>query len=222
MGLPENLFGIARTILRAAEEKPKANKAPFCASSDRLGWSRWNFGCFPRNHYEEPEELKLENSLTWLVHPAWYLDPLVQRCSRANHRANAPPNSCAERRCKTFPFARSCTRAGGEAAVRAANDPISSSPRLIDPEARLCARLSNRKRRRNSKPMARIGKARFAVQGTSFTRTRRSRSDWRTAGVRGYQEGGSISLFKPRSRPFMSARPNIKNRPPFDLPPRWG
>ena len=66
-GFNSTLFGIARTLLRAAEEKPKPNK-------DRLrefgqaGLESLEFQLFSEEPiYDDFEQLKLANSLTWLA-----------------------------------------------------------------------------------------------------------------------------------------------------------
>src|SRR6266545_2552221 len=78
-GFNSTLFGVARTLLRAAEEKPKPN-------SDRLrefaeaGLPSLEFQLFSEEPiYDDFEQLKLADSLTWLAGHLGYTHELVQR-----------------------------------------------------------------------------------------------------------------------------------------------
>src|SRR5204863_7758376 len=78
-GLQSDLFGIARTLLRAAAEKPKPN-------SERLrefgeaGLASLEFQLFSEKPiYDDLEQLTLADSLTFLTGKLGYSDPLVQQ-----------------------------------------------------------------------------------------------------------------------------------------------
>ena len=219
-GFAGNLFGIARTILRATEEKPKANK-------DRLrefgqaGLESLEFRLFSEEPiYEDLEELKLENSLTWLVTQLGYSNPLVQKVLADK----SPRERAAElvRGTKVQDVSvRKQLYTGGEAAVRAAKDPMIELARLIDPEARAVRKILESETEAKQQAHARIGKARFAVQGTSGYPDATFTLRLAYGAVKGYQEGGKHIPSQTTIAGLYERAAEHNHRPPFDLPARW-
>src|ERR1041385_8316720 len=78
-GFNSTLFSIARTLLRAADEKAKPN-AERLREFGQAGLESMEFQLFSAEPiYDDFEQLKLANSLTWLATHLAYSNPLVQK-----------------------------------------------------------------------------------------------------------------------------------------------
>src|SRR5438045_651548 len=78
-GLHSDLFGIARTLLRAADEKPKPNPERLREFGE-AGLASLEFQLFSEKPiYDDLEQLTLADSLTFLVGKLGHSDPLVQK-----------------------------------------------------------------------------------------------------------------------------------------------
>src|SRR5205085_12452212 len=78
-GFNTTLFEIARTLLRAAEErqKPNGERLREYRDSSKQSLELELFSDEPL--YDDYEEVKLADSLTWLAEQFGYTDPLVQQ-----------------------------------------------------------------------------------------------------------------------------------------------
>src|SRR5438270_3567664 len=78
-GFYSDLFGIARTLLRAADEKPKPNPERLREFGE-AGLASLEFQLFSEKPiYDDLEQLTLADSLSFLAGKLGYMDPLVQK-----------------------------------------------------------------------------------------------------------------------------------------------
>ncbi|MFO1498384.1 MAG: S46 family peptidase [Verrucomicrobiota bacterium] len=219
-GFSGNLFEIARTLLRAAEEKPKPNK-------DRLrefgqaGLESLEFQLFSEEPiYDDLEQLKLENSLTWLVTQLGYSNDLVQKVLAGKSPRERATDLVLGSKVKDVAVRKKLYQEG-KAAVDGAKDPMIELARLIDAEARAVRKVVETHNEAKQQAHAQIGKARFAVQGTSTYPDATFTLRLAYGVVKGYEESGKGISFQTDFGGLYARAAEHHNQPPFDLPPRW-
>ena len=219
-GFYSDLFGIARTLLRAADEKPKPN-------SERLrefgeaGLASLEFQLFSEKPiYDDLEQLTLADSLTFLAGKLGYTDPLVQKVL-----AGKPPQERASdlvRGTKLRDVAfRKKLYSEGQSAVDAARDPMIELARLIDADARAVRKSIETQSEAKQQAHAQISKARFAIEGTSTYPDATFTLRLAYGAVKGYEENGAQIPFQTALEGLYQRGEEHQNQPPFDIPPRW-
>ena len=219
-GFYSDLFVIARTLLRAADEKPKPN-------SERLrefgeaGLASLEFQLFSEKPiYDDLEQLTLADSLTFLAGKLGYTDPLVQKVL-----AGKPPQERASdlvRGTKLRDVAfRKKLYSEGQSAVDAARDPMIELARLIDADARAVRKSIETQSEAKQQAHAQISKARFAIEGTSTYPDATFTLRLAYGAVKGYEENGAQIPFQTTLEGLYQRGEEHQNQPPFDIPPRW-
>jgi hypothetical protein len=214
------LFGIARTLLRAAEERPKPNTERLREFGD-AGRESLEFQLFSDAPiYEDLERLTLADSMEWLVVNLGYENALVQRVLAGQSPRQRAAELVQGTRVKSVDF-RKQLYAGGKAAVDAARDPMIELARSIDAEARTGRKILEAQGEAKQQAHARIAQARFAVEGTSHypDATFTLRLSFGT--VKGYEENGKPVPFQTTFAGLYQRSAEHGNRPPFDVPERW-
>jgi hypothetical protein len=128
-------FGIARTLLRAAEEKPKpAGKRLSEFAPARL--PSLEFALFSDEpHYDDFETIKLADSLTMLASQYGSDDELVKKVLAGQSPRERAYELVRATKVKEIDFRKKLYE-GGKAAVDAAKDPMVELARLVDDKAR--------------------------------------------------------------------------------------
>jgi hypothetical protein len=216
-----HLFGIARTLLRAADERPKPN-------GDRLNEFRdsnlesLQFQLFSEEPiYEDYELLRLADSLTYMAEQLGFDHPLAQRILAGKSPRERATELIHGTKLKDV-AARKKLWDGGKAAVDAANDPMIALARSIDPEARkLRKALESDVSEVKQQAYAQIAKAKYAVEGASTYPDATFTLRLAFGRVLGYEENGQkIAPITTFAGLFERSKEH-HNQPPFDLPPRW-
>ena len=219
-GFNSTLFDIAHTIARAVEEKPKPNGERLREFRDS-NLESLEFQLFsPEPLYDDFEQLKLADSLTWLVEQLSDSDPLVQKIlagksprDRASELVRGTKLKDVELRKKLY--------AGTPADVDAAHDPMIELAKLIDPEAREIRKIVEAQDEIKQQAHAKITQTRLALEKTTPYPDATFTLRLAFGAVKGYEENG-------RSIPFQTTFAGLYERaaehhyqPPFDLPQRW-
>ncbi|HTC54301.1 MAG TPA: S46 family peptidase [Steroidobacteraceae bacterium] len=217
-GFDSQLFSYARTLVRAAEERPKANE-------DRL--REYTDGALPRLEqmlradipiYTSLEELTLSFGLTRMREFLGPDYPLVHQLFAQNSPEALAARLIAKTRLAD-PIVRMQLWRGGAAAVNASRDPMIELARSVDPASR---QLRKRYEDEVDAPMqlasAEIARARFAASGVTQSPDANFTLRLSTGTVQGWHEGeASIAPFTQLREMF--ARAN--GYEPFELPKRW-
>ena len=214
------LFSIARRLLRAGEEFPKANgdRLREFRESGRPSLELSLFSEMPI--YDDYEQLVLGDSLTWLAEQLGYSNDLVQKVLAGK----APRQRAAElvlgTKVKDVALRKKLYKEG-RSAVDAANDPMIELARLIDPEARRVRKIVETQDEIKQQAQAQIGKARFALEGTSTYPDATFTLRLAFGVVKGYEEAGKHVPFETTMAGLYERSAEQKNHEPFDLPERW-
>ena len=219
-GFNSALFDIARTIARAVEEKAKP-------SGERLREFRdSNLESLElRLFSEEPlyndfEQVKLADSLTWLVKQLGYSNPLVQRVLAGKSPRNRAAELVSGTKLQDVAV-RKRLYAGTMAEVEAAHDPMIELAKLIDPEARAVRKILEAQHEVARQAHARIAEAMFALEKTGSYPDATFTLRLAFGTVEGYEENGQRISFQTTFAGLYERAAAHHQKPPFDLPQRW-
>ncbi len=110
---------------------------------------------------------------------------------------------------------------GGASAVSAAGDPMIELARLLDTEARALRKVSEAQTETKQQAHAAIARARNALLGTAGYPDATFTLRLSFGSVKGYhEEGKAVPAFTTIGELFARVG-EMKNQPPFDLPPQW-
>jgi thioesterase domain-containing protein len=214
------LFTIARTLVRAAAEKPKPNGQRLREFADARLASLEHQLFSDEPIYPDYETVKLADSLTFLAtqRPG---DELVQKVlagksprERAYELVSRSKLADVEVRKKLYE--------GGQKAVDASDDSMIALAKLVDPASRKVrevfeTEIDEPKRQ----AYAQIARARYAVEGTNTYPDATFTLRLAYGTVKGYEEDGKkVPPFTDFAGMYAWSKEH-NNTPPFDLPPRW-
>jgi len=214
-------FSIARTLLRAAEEKPKPNgeRLREFADSNLAPLELRLFSEEPI--YNDFEILKLTDSLTFLAEQMGYNDPLVQKVldgkspqQRAYDLVSGTKLNDVKERKRLYE--------GGQKAVDESTDPMIALARLVDPAARAVRKIMETQVDEvKRQAYAKIAKAKFAVEGTDTYPDATFTLRLAFGEVKGYQQEGQAIPSQTDMAGLYQRAEEHHNQFPFNLPPRW-
>ena len=214
------LFGIARTLLRAGVERPKPNGDRLREFNEAARESLELELFSDKPIYTDLEELKLTDSLTYLAEEMGVSSPLVQKVL-----AGKSPNARAVElvqgtKVRDVAFRKKLYE-GGQAAVDAANDPMIALAKSVDEEARALRTIIEAQGEAKQQSHARIGKARFALEGTGSYPDATFTLRLAFGTVKGFEEGGRQIPAHTTIAGLYERAAEQEYRPPFDLLKSW-
>ena len=220
-GMMSDLFGLARTLVRAAEEKakPQSDRLREFIDSNKEPLELELFSEEPL--YEGFEIVKLADSLTFLAGELGFNDPLVVKVL-----AGKSPQARAAELVTGSTLKSVATRKklyeGGKAAIDASTDPMILLARLVDPESReLRRRMETEVEEVKRQAYNQIAKVKFALNGTSTYPDATFTLRLSYGLVKGYKENGVDVAPITNLEGLYQRSAEQKNKPPFDLPPLW-
>ena len=215
-----NSFSIARTLLRAGDERPKPNGERLREFSDSEKASLELSLFSPKPIYEDLEILKLTDSLTFLASELGADDPLVGKVLAGKSPRERAAELINGTKVRDVAF-RKQLYDGGVAAVTAAKDPMIELARLVDADSRALRKVSEEQNEVKEEAHAAIEQARHTLEGAESypDATFTLRLSFGT--VKGYKEnGGYVKPFTNFVSLYAKAAA-MNNKPPFDLTPAW-
>jgi len=214
------LFSIARTLVRAAQERPKPNRERLREFGES-GRESLEFQLFSEEPlYDDFEQLKLADALTWMISQLGYKDPLVQQVLMGKSPQARAGELVSGTKVKDVAV-RKKLYAEGKAAIDASNDPMIKLAQLVDAEARAARKIVETQNEIKQQAHAQIGKARFAVEGTSTYPDATFTLRLAYGAVKSYEENGRRIPFQTSFAGLYERAGQQKYKPPFDLPPAW-
>lgn len=220
LGFNSQLFRLARSLVRAAEERQKPNekRLPEYRDSARAALEVGLFSEAPI--YDDLETLTLSDSLTSLVSHYGIKDPVVQKLLKGKSPRERAYELVKSTRLKDVQF-RHQLYDGGIATLSAAADPMTEFAQTSDESARHARQVVEEQDEAANQAYAQIAKAKLAVENgqsppdATFT----LRLSYGT--VEGYEEEGkTIPAFTDFAGLYQRADQH-ENRLPFQLPARW-
>jgi len=219
-GFFSDSFGIARELLRAGDERPKPNGERLREYGDARRESLELDLFSDRPIYPDLEILTLGDSLTDLTEKLGYDDPTVQAVLDGKSPRARAAELIRGTHVRDVAFRRKLY-AGGSAAVAAADDPMIELARSIDDEARSLRKIAEAQDEVKQQAQAVIGRARFALEGTSTYPDATFTLRLAYGTVKGYEENGEEVAPLTNFAGLYERAASHHDRAPFDLPPRW-
>jgi hypothetical protein len=220
-GFNSELFGIARTLVRAAAERarPNSQRLPEYRESSLDSLKLQLFSDKPI--YKDYEIAKLADGLTFLAGQLGYDHPLVQKVladkapeERAAELVNGTQLKDVGLRKKLYE--------GGKEAVADSKDPLILLAKLVDPESRAVRKvLETEVEEVDRQAYADIAKVKFALEGTNTYPDATFTLRLAFGVVKGYEESGKHVPFETTFAGLYRRAAAHHNKYPFDLPPRW-
>jgi Peptidase S46 len=215
------LFGIARTLVRMADEraKPNADRLREFRESNQESLEQSLFSEAPI--YEDLEIVKLADSLGMYIELAGAEDPLVQKVL-----GGISPQDRAAQLVKGTKLKEVAERkrlaAGGQQAIRQSNDSLIELARLVDGPARELRKVFDEQiEEPKRQAYAKIAAARFAVTGADTYPDATFTLRLAYGVVKGYQDGGEqIPPWTTIGGTFQHSAAH-GGKEPFELPPSW-
>ncbi|HUJ72833.1 MAG TPA: S46 family peptidase [Verrucomicrobiae bacterium] len=213
-------FRLARTLLRAGEERPKPNGDRLREFSDS-GKASLELALFSEKPiYTDLEMLTLTDSLTFLASELGAGDRLVQKILAGKSPRDRAVELINGTRVRDVSLRRSLYD-GGSNAVSTANDPMIELARLVDPESRVLRKVSETQNEAKEQAHAAIGRARNELFGLTDYPDATFTLRLAFGVVKGYEESGeAVPAFTTFGGLYARAA-EMKNQPPFDLPALW-
>jgi hypothetical protein len=220
LGFDSDLFQIARTLVRAAAERPKPNgeRLQEFQESNRTLLELKLFSQAPI--YDNLEKLTLADSLTYLVEKLGPGDPLVQIVlagksprDRANELVSGTNLKQVAVRHQLYD--------GGWTAIENSSDPVIRLARAIDDTARAARKVNEEAEEVQRQAYAQIDAAKLSLEGTKDYPDATSTLRLAYGTVDGYEEDGqAIPAFTYFDGLYRRASEH-EAKPPFDLPAHW-
>jgi hypothetical protein len=219
-GFYSTLFEIGRTIMRAVEEKTKPNGERLREYRDS-NLESLEFQLFSEEPlYDDFEQLKLADSLTWMVRQWSYSHPTVQKVLAGKSPQQRATELVLGTKLKDVAFRRKLYE-GTADDVKAANDPMIELARLIDDQARAVRKIIETQDEIKKQAHAEIVKARFDIEKTSSYPDATFTLRLAFGVVKGYEENGKPVPFQTTIAGLYEHAAEHNYKPPFDLPKRW-
>jgi hypothetical protein len=220
-GFSGTLAQIARTLVRAAEEKPKPNQDRLREFRDSAlpSLEQQLFSTEPV--YKNMDTVLLADSLSEMQDTLGKDNPDVQKVLQGKTPADAAKEIIANTKLDDVAVRKQLYE-GGQAAVDASTDPLIVTMRAIEPSARAARKQFDDQVdsvvRRDGTIVA---KARFAQSG--FTQPPDATFTLRLSygAVKGYQENGKAIPFATNIGGAYEHAAEHKNQPPYNLPESW-
>jgi hypothetical protein len=215
------LFDLARTLVRAADEKAKPERERLREFTEARR-SSLELALFSEEPiYKDFEILKLTDSLTWAASQMMGEQKLWKQVmadkSPADRAAELVQNcglTSVEMRKKLYE--------GGKSAVDASNDPLILLARLVDPAARAVRKqMESEVEEVERQAYAQIAKAKYEIEGKNTYPDATFTLRLAFGTVKGYEEQGKHVPFETHFAGLYERSEQHHDKVPFDLPKRW-
>ncbi|MBI4870931.1 MAG: S46 family peptidase [Candidatus Riflebacteria bacterium] len=220
-GFASSLFGYARALVRAADERRKPNNERLeeFSDSEKASFELRLFS--ERPIYDDLEELKLADSLAFMAELLGHDHPSVRKALRGKSPGARAVELVRGTRLKDVAFRRKLYD-GGKKRVDACDDPMVELARAIDPEARALRKVWDEQvKEMLRQAYDRIARAKFAVEGTSTYPDATFTLRLAFGVAKGYEEYGKQIPYEVPFSGLYERAAEHEYAPPFHLPQRW-
>lgn len=215
------IFGIARTLVRAAEEKPKKNQERLREFRDSALESMELQLFSEEPIYDEYEIVKLADGLSFMASILGYKHPIVV----SSLAGKSPQQRAAElvlgSKLKDVNERKRIYKEGKKA-ITESKDPIILLALAVDAESRkIRKRMEIEVEEPKRQAYAEIAKVKFALEGTSTYPDATFTLRLAFGTVKGYEENGKKVPAETYYSGLYERSAEHMNKSPFDLPQRW-
>jgi hypothetical protein len=220
-GFNSSLFGIARTLVRSAEERTKENSKRLEEYTESKK-KQLELKLFSRQPiYEDYEELKLADSLTFLSEQLGSGHKLVKAVLNGKSPRERAAELIAGTKLKDVKLRKKLYE-GGKEGVADSSDPMIALAKLVDKDSRAVRKIfENQVEEVSRQAYDQIAKAKFAVEGTDTYPDATFTLRLAFGVVKGYEESGKQVPFETTFAGLYERTKEHDNKFPFNLPQRW-
>lgn len=219
-GFNSELFRIARTLLRAADELPKPNSERL-REFGQAGLESLKFQLFSEKPiYDDIEKLKLADSLSWLVMYLGYSDTFVQKVLAGKSPQKRAEELVEGTKLKSVALRKQLYE-GGRDAINSAKDPMIELAELIDAESRKVRMIIDKQKEIKRQAHASLARARFVLERTNNYPDATFTLRLAFGKVKGYKENGKHISFQTDFAGLFKRAAEQDYKPPFNLPQQW-
>lgn len=220
-GFNSRLFEIARTLLRAGEERSKPNGERLREFRDS-NLESMQLDLFADDPvYDELEQHTLTDGFKNLAEQLGYKHPLVQKVLDGKSPSERAAQLIKGTTLKDV-AARKKLYEGGQKEVAASKDPMVLLAKLIDPEARAVRKVfESQVDEVKQQAYGQIATAKYALEGDSTYPDATFTLRLAYGVVKGYEQDGKKVPFETTFAGLYERSREHNNKQPFDLPPRW-
>ena len=220
-GFNSEIFGIARTLVRAADEKPKKNQERLREFRDSALESMELQLFSEEPIYDEYEIVKLADGLTFMASILGYKHPIVV----TSLAGKSPQQRAAElvlgSKLKDVNERKRLYKEGKKA-ITESKDPILLLALAVDAESRkIRKRIELEVEEPKRQAYSEIAKVKFALEGTSTYPDATFTLRLAFGTVKGYEENGKKVPAETYYSGLYERSTEHMNKSPFDLPQRW-
>jgi hypothetical protein len=219
-GFLSDLFGIARTLVRAADELPKPGAERLREFRDS-NLESLKFQLFSEEPiYEDFEIVKLGYSLTFLSGQLGSDHELVRKVLAGKSPEDRAAELVLGTKVKDVAVRKKLFD-GGKSAFEGMKDTMIDLVKLIDEGARAERKVIEAQSEIKQQAYAQIAKAKYALEGASNYPDATFTLRLAFGVVKGYEEAGKKVPPVTTMAGLYERAKQHQNKPPFDLPPRW-
>jgi hypothetical protein len=215
------LFTIARHLLRAADEraKPNGERLPDYRDSSLESLQLQLFSEEPI--YDDFEQLKLADSLMYLAEQLGFDHPTTKLVLAGKSPADRAAELVKITKVKDIEFRKKLWE-GGTSAVAESSDPLIALAKAVDADSRKLRKvIESDIMEVKQQAYAQIGRAKYAVEGENTYPDATFTLRLSFGKVQGYVEDGKQIPAMTDFAGLYQRSEEHKDKPPFDLPPRW-
>jgi hypothetical protein len=213
-------FGIARTLVRWADEKDRPNAERMREFRDSALDSLKMQLFSEEPLYDDLETVKLADSLTWLCQQLGSRHEMVQKILAGRSPRARAAELVLGTKLKDVALRKKLFD-GGKKGLDSVADPMVALAKLVDEEARAARKIVETQDEVKRQGHAQIASAKFAVVGTGTYPDATFTLRLAFGTVKGYEENGKKVPHETTYAGLYERSKEHDGKPPFDLPPRW-
>ena len=213
-------FDIARTLVRSAQErnKPNGERLREFRESAKESLELDLFSEEPL--YEDFEQVKLADSLTYFVTKLGFNDPTVKKVMAGKSPRDRAAELVNGTKVKSVDARKQLYKEGAEFFAKS-DDPMVKLVLLIDEEARALRKTIEAQDENKRQAYGEIAAAKFAVEGANTYPDATFTLRLAFGQAKGYEEDGKQIPYQTVFAGLYDRAAEHNNQPPFDLPPKW-
>ena len=213
-------FDIARTLVRAAaeNEKPNGERLREFRESARESMELGLFSEEPL--FDDFEQVKLADSLTYLIAKFGFDDPTVKKVLAGKSPRDRASDLVQGTKVKEVQARKRLYKEKLES-FRNSDDPMVKLVLMIDDEARAVRKLIEAQDEIKRQAYGEIAAAKFAIEGASNYPDATFTLRLAFGQAKGYQEDGQQIPYQTRFAGLYERSAEYNHQPPFDLPKNW-
>jgi hypothetical protein len=213
-------FGIARTLVRAAQErsKPNGERLREFRESARESMELQLFSTEPI--YDDLEQAKLAHSLTFMAGKLGFENPLTQKILAGKSPRERAAELIAGTKVKEVADRKKLYEQE-PTAFEKSSDPMIQLVLLVDDPARAVRKTIESEDEIKRQAYGQIAQAKFKLQGTSTYPDATFTLRLAFGQARGYEENGKQIPFETDFAGLYERSAQHDNQPPFNLPKSW-